>query len=56
MRADVQREQDLKSALSQVLKRSVTAIATAEDYIYAGDSEGRLQVSAGCRSELGPGV
>jgi uncharacterized protein (TIGR03437 family) len=44
--ADLEREQDLKGALSQVLKRSVTAIAAAEDYIYAGDSEGRLQVSA----------
>ena len=29
-----------------MLKRSVTAIATAKDYIYAGDSEGRLRVSA----------
>ena len=38
--------QNLKNALSQVLKHSVTAIATAKDYIYAGDSEGRLQVSA----------
>jgi uncharacterized protein (TIGR03437 family) len=44
--ADLGREQNLKSALSQVLKRPVTAIAAAEDYIYAGDSEGRLQVSA----------
>ena len=43
---EVQRDQNLKSALSQVLKHSVTAIATAEDYIYAGDSEGRLWVSA----------
>jgi uncharacterized protein (TIGR03437 family) len=43
---EVRRDRDLKSALSQVLKTSVTAIATAEDYIYAGDSEGRLQVSA----------
>ncbi len=52
--ADVEREQDLKSALSQVLKRSVTAIATAEDYIYAGDSEGRLQVSADAGVSWGP--
>jgi uncharacterized protein (TIGR03437 family) len=44
--ADVNREANLKSAMSQVLKRSVTAIASAEDYIYAGDSEGRLQVSS----------
>ncbi len=44
--SDVEREQNLKSALSQVLKRPVSAIAAAEDYIYAGDSEGRLQVSA----------
>jgi uncharacterized protein (TIGR03437 family) len=43
---EVQRDQDLKSALSQVLNHSVTAIATAEDYIYAGDSDGRLRVSA----------
>ena len=43
---EVQRDQNLKNALSQVLKRSVTAIATAKDYIYAGDSEGRLRVSA----------
>jgi uncharacterized protein (TIGR03437 family) len=43
---EVQRDQNLKAALSQVLKRSVTAIATAEDYIYAGDSDGRLRVSA----------
>lgn len=44
--SDVQREQDLKSALSQVLNRTITAIQTAKDFIYAGDSEGRLQVSA----------
>ena len=43
---EVQRDRDLKNALSQVLKHAVTAIATAEDYIYAGDSEGRLRVSA----------
>jgi uncharacterized protein (TIGR03437 family) len=44
--AEAVREQNLRNALSQVLKHSVTAIATAEDYIYAGDSEGRLRVSA----------
>ncbi|HTW63766.1 MAG TPA: hypothetical protein VME17_04080 [Bryobacteraceae bacterium] len=43
--ADALHEQNLKNALSQVLKRTVTAIATAKDYIYAGDSAGRLQVS-----------
>ncbi|HTC36404.1 MAG TPA: hypothetical protein VK724_23695 [Bryobacteraceae bacterium] len=43
--ADVDREANLKGALSQVLKHSVTAIASAKDYIYAGDNEGRLQVS-----------
>jgi uncharacterized protein (TIGR03437 family) len=43
---DVDREQNLKNALSRVLKRAVTAIAAAGDYIYAGDSEGRLQVSS----------
>ena len=59
MRAEAEREQNLKSALSQVLKHSVTAIATAKDYIYAGDSEGRLRVSAdagvswGAASKLG---
>jgi uncharacterized protein (TIGR03437 family) len=41
----VQREMALKSALSQELKRSITAIATSKDFIYAGDSEGRLAVS-----------
>jgi len=41
----VQRETATKSALSQELKRSTTAIATAKDSIYAGDSEGRLAVS-----------
>jgi uncharacterized protein (TIGR03437 family) len=41
----VQREVATKSALSQELKRSTTAIATAKDFIYAGDSEGRLAVS-----------
>jgi uncharacterized protein (TIGR03437 family) len=44
--ADMEREQKLKSALSQVLKHSVTSIATAKDYVYEGDSEGRLQVSS----------
>jgi uncharacterized protein (TIGR03437 family) len=44
--AEAVRDQDLRNALSQVLKHSVTAIATAKDYIYAGDSEGRLRVSA----------
>jgi uncharacterized protein (TIGR03437 family) len=43
---EVERDQALKNALSQVLKHTVTAIATAEDYIYAGDSEGRLWASA----------
>jgi uncharacterized protein (TIGR03437 family) len=52
--ADVEREQNLKSALSQVLKHSVSAIAAAEDYIYAGDSEGRLQVSADAGVSWGP--
>lgn len=44
--AEVEREQNLKSALSQVLKHAVSAIATVKDYIYAGDSDGRLRVSA----------
>ena len=41
----VQRELATKSALSLELKRTSTAIATARDFIYAGDSEGRLTVS-----------
>jgi len=44
--SEVQRDENLKSALSQVLNRTVTAIETAKDFIYAGDSEGRLQVSS----------
>jgi uncharacterized protein (TIGR03437 family) len=52
--ADVEREQNLKGALSQVLKRPVTAIAAAEDYIYAGDNEGRLQISADAGVSWGP--
>lgn len=44
--SDAQGDRDLKAALAQVLKHTVTAIATAKDYIYAGDSEGRLQVSS----------
>ena len=51
---DLMREQNLKSALSQVLKHSVTAIATAKDYIYAGDSEGRLRVSSDAGASWGP--
>ena len=46
----------MKNALSQVLKHTVTAIATAKDYIYAGDSEGRLQVSADAGITWGNGV
>ena len=41
----VKRETAMKSALSQELKRSTTAIATTKDFIYAGDSEGKLAVS-----------
>lgn len=43
--AAVQRESAVRSALSQELKRTVSAIATSKDFIYAGDSEGRLAVS-----------
>ncbi len=43
---DAENERSMKLALSQVLQHSVTAIATAKDYIYAGDSDGRLRVSA----------
>jgi uncharacterized protein (TIGR03437 family) len=44
--SDTERDQHQKNALSEVLKHSVTAIATAKDYVYAGDSDGRLRVSA----------
>ena len=40
--ADVRRESAVKTALSQVLKRSITAVATSGSLVYAGDSEGRL--------------
>jgi len=43
--AGVRSDGDLKAALSAVLKRSVTAIAMAKNYIYAGDSEGWLEAS-----------
>ena len=43
--SDVVRDENQKNALSEVLKHSLTAIATAKDYIYAGDSDGRLRVS-----------
>jgi uncharacterized protein (TIGR03437 family) len=43
---EIERDRYLRSALSEVLEHSVTAIATARDYVYAGDSEGRLRVSA----------
>ena len=43
--SDLERENNTKGALSQVLKHSITAIATVKDYVYTGDSEGRLQVS-----------
>ena len=44
--AESQRDREMKAALSDVLNRSITALATVKDYIYAGDSEGRLQVSS----------
>jgi uncharacterized protein (TIGR03437 family) len=44
--SEVERDQNLRDAFSLVLKHSVTAIATAKDYIYAGDADGRLRVSA----------
>jgi uncharacterized protein (TIGR03437 family) len=43
--ADLQRENLTKAALSQVLGHTISALGTSKDYIYAGDSEGRLQVS-----------
>lgn len=47
------REANLKIALSQVLKRTITAIATAKDYIYAGDNAGRLVVSSDAGASWG---
>src|SRR5579864_541299 len=44
-KGDLERENNTRAALSQLLKHSIAAIATSKDYIYAGDSEGRLQVS-----------
>ncbi|HEX6897817.1 MAG TPA: hypothetical protein VF146_21200, partial [Bryobacteraceae bacterium] len=43
---EVQRDDQLKSALSQVLNRTITAVQTAKDLIYTGDSEGHIQVSS----------
>jgi uncharacterized protein (TIGR03437 family) len=43
--SDLARENNIKAALSELLKHQISAISTAKDYIYAGDSEGRLQVS-----------
>src|ERR1700694_5463644 len=43
---DFEREQYIKAALSQIVNRSVTAFTTDREYIYLGDSEGRLQVSS----------
>jgi uncharacterized protein (TIGR03437 family) len=40
--ADLRRESAVKRALSQVLKRTITATTTAGNLVYAGDSEGRL--------------
>ena len=40
--ADLRRESSLKMALSQVLKRTITAVSTSGNLVYAGDSEGRL--------------
>jgi uncharacterized protein (TIGR03437 family) len=53
---ELEREQSLRAALSQVLKHSITAIATAKDYIYAGDSEGRLRVSSDAGASWGAAV
>jgi uncharacterized protein (TIGR03437 family) len=44
--SDVELDQNLKNALSQVLKHSVTAVAASKDYIYVGDGDGRLRVSS----------
>ena len=42
---DLERENTMKAALSQLLKHNITAVAASKDYIYTGDSEGRLVVS-----------
>jgi uncharacterized protein (TIGR03437 family) len=39
-------EARIKAALSEKLKNTITAVKSSKDYIYAGDSEGRLMVSA----------
>ena len=44
--SDLANQENIKRALSQVVDRTVTAFATGKNYIYAGDSDGRLQVSA----------
>ncbi|HUO31877.1 MAG TPA: hypothetical protein VMU80_21835 [Bryobacteraceae bacterium] len=51
--AEAQRQQNIQAALSQVLARTITAVATAKDYIYAGDSEGRLRVSSDAGNSWG---
>ncbi len=43
--SEAQRDRNTRAALSQVLKHTISAIASAKDYIYAGDSEGRLMAS-----------
>jgi len=42
---DLQRENSTKAALSELLGHPIRAVATSKSYVYAGDSEGRLQVS-----------
>ena len=42
---DLKTEYATKAALAQQLNMAVTAIATAKDFIYAGDTEGRLVAS-----------
>src|SRR5262249_42100773 len=44
--SEVKGDQNVKEALSHVLNRTVTAFQTSRDFIYTGDSEGRLQVSS----------
>ncbi len=44
--SDLQMRQNVENALSQLMNRSITAFATSKNYIYAGDSDGRLQVSS----------
>jgi uncharacterized protein (TIGR03437 family) len=44
--SEAQGDRNVRAALSAVLSRTVTAVQTAKEFVYAGDAEGRLQVSS----------